>query len=108
MLMTPTFDVLSEASFHTEEYGEGTDKLRDPHSKQTLTHSPQRHQSMSAGALNKPSSTVRSGRPQLKPQLTSITLAQVLMTTKSPGSAGAETGRTSWSPPYPPEILRVG
>ena len=30
MLMTSTFDVLSEASFHTDEYGEGIDKLRGP------------------------------------------------------------------------------
>jgi len=30
MLMTPIFDVLSEAPLHTEEYGEGNDKLRIP------------------------------------------------------------------------------
>jgi len=28
MLMTPSFDVLSEAPLHTEEYGEGDDELR--------------------------------------------------------------------------------
>ena len=28
MLMTSTFDVLSETSLHTEEYGEGNDKLQ--------------------------------------------------------------------------------
>jgi len=30
MLMTSTFDVLSEASFHTDEYGEGIDTLCGP------------------------------------------------------------------------------
>ena len=28
MLMTSTFDVLSEAPLHTEEYGEGIDELQ--------------------------------------------------------------------------------
>ena len=30
ILMTSTFDVLSEASLHTDEYGEGSDKLQSP------------------------------------------------------------------------------
>jgi len=38
MLMTSTFDVLSEVSFHTEEYGEGIDKLHGPEFKQMMTY----------------------------------------------------------------------
>jgi hypothetical protein len=40
MLMTSTFDVLSEAPFHTEEYGEGIDKLQSPRLQAILTHPP--------------------------------------------------------------------
>lgn len=57
--------------------------------------SSQTRQLMSAGVPNRPNFMVHSGKPQPKPQLTSTMSALAPMTTKCPGSAGAEMERTS-------------